>query len=365
MKIGSFEIPALYVLLIFVPVSLTLEFTHGNPVMLFATAALAIVPLAGIMGKATEHLASTMGAAVGGLLNATFGNAAEMIIAIVALRAGLHDVVKASLTGSIIGNVLLVLGLAIVMGGVRHEQQHFNKTAAGLGTTLLALSATGLVIPAVFAMVAGPEGSGRVQSMSLGIAAVLFVTYLLSLWFQLRTHRRLFETAGGHGQNEGPVWSRKKAAIVLLAATAFVALESEMLVGSIEHAAASMGMTNIFVGVILVAIIGNAAEHSTAVLVAMKNKMDLCMNIAIGSSIQIALFVAPVLLFLSYAIGPQPMDLVFVPFEVIAVGISVGIVALVAHDGESHWMEGVLLLAVYAILGIAFFFLPVATGGGH
>jgi Ca2+:H+ antiporter len=312
------------------------------------------------MGKATEYLAERLGAGLGGLLNATFGNAAELIIALMALREGLYDVVKASITGSIIGNILLVLGLAIVFGGLKFEVQRFNRTAAGLGATLLALSVIGLVVPAIFHIIVGSGQAARELNLSLEIAIVLFITYILSLVFALRTHKHLYagETPHAHDEALGVAgWSKGQSVTVLLVATSLVALMSEFLVGAVEHTAQAFGMTDVFVGVILVAIIGNAAEHSTAVLMAAKNQMDLAMNIAVGSSIQIALFVAPVLVFVSYLFG-RPMDLLFTVFEVVSVALAVGSVSLISMDGESNWMEGVQLLAVYVILGIAFYFLP-------
>ncbi len=353
----------LNVLLIFVPIAIVLEYVvHARAEWIFVTSCLAIIPLAGLMGKATEHLAERVGEGIGGLLNATFGNAAELIIAIMALRAGLYDVVKASLTGSIIGNILLVFGLSALIGGARFSVQTFNKTAANLGTTMLTLAAIGLVVPAIFHfLVAGAPVAVAEQDLSLEISIILMTTYVLSLVFTLRTHKHLY--SGGHGEEADEAigtqgWSTGKSLLVLLIATAFVALMSEFLVGAVVATAKSFGMTEVFVGVILVAIIGNAAEHSTAVLMAIKNKMDIAINIAVGSSIQIALFVAPVMVFLSYVIGPQPMDLIFTNFEVLAITLSVAIMALISQDGESNWMEGVQLLAVYAILGIAFYFLP-------
>jgi Ca2+:H+ antiporter len=352
----------LNVLLIFVPIAIVLEYVvHARPEWIFVSSCLAIIPLAGLMGKATEHLAEHVGEGIGGLLNATFGNAAELIIAIMALRAGLYDVVKASLTGSIIGNILLVFGLSALVGGVRFPVQTFNKTAANLGTTMLTLAAIGLVVPAIFHYVVAGSPVVAEQDLSLEISIILITTYVLSLVFTLRTHRHLY--CGGHGEEADEAmgtegWSTGRSLLVLLIATAFVALMSEFLVGAVVATAKSFGMTEVFVGVILVAIIGNAAEHSTAVLMAIKNKMDIAINIAVGSSIQIALFVAPIMVFLSYVIGPQPMDLIFTNFEVLAITLSVAIMALISQDGESNWMEGVQLLAVYAILGIAFYFLP-------
>lgn len=359
----------LNLLLIFVPIAAVLEFTHGNPIAIFATSALAIIPLAGWMGRATEHLAEKLGQGVGGLLNATFGNAAELIIALMALRAGLFEVVKASITGSIIGNLLLVLGLSLLAGGLKFRQQKFNTTAAQLGATMLALSAVGLLLPAVFHLIVRNNPTAKEQNLSLEIAIVLFITYVLSLIFTLKTHSHLYvgalnveeeEAIGTHG------WSQTRSIVTLLFATTLVAVMSEFLVGAVEAASKSLGLTEVFVGVILVAIIGNAAEHSTAVLMALKNKMDLALNIAIGSSMQVALFVAPVLVFVSYIFG-KPMNLHFSTLEVVAVVVSVAVVALIVQDGESNWMEGVLLLAVYIILGLTFYFLPEMaseTAGG-
>jgi Ca2+:H+ antiporter len=346
-------------LLVFVPVAAVLEyFLHAPPAFIFLASALAIVPLAGLMGQATEQLAERIGAGPGGLLNATFGNAAELIIALMALRAGLHDIVKASITGSIIGNVLLVFGLSALAGGVRHPLQRFNKTAASLGATMLVLSSIALVVPAIFHRVASGKAGVAERELSLEISVVLIVTYALGLIFSLKTHRHLYNGETGKERGVEQPARLLPAALLLFAATALVAWMSEFLVGAAEAAAHSMGMSKVFVGVILVAIIGNAAEHSTAVLMAMKNKMDLAINVAVGSSIQIALFVAPVLVFVSYFLGPSPMDLQFTTFEVMAVVIAVGIMALVSQDGESNWMEGVQLVAVYIILGIAFYFLP-------
>jgi Ca2+:H+ antiporter len=359
----------LYWLLIFLPVAVALELAHASPVAIFTISCLAVVPLAGLMGKATEQLADRLGPGVGGLLNAAFGNAAELIIAILALQRGLHEVVKASITGSIIGNILLVLGLSVLAGGVKYSKQTFNRTVAGLGSTLLALSVIGLLVPAFYHHVAKEGLSKGVltqaqevrweHELSLEISIVLFLVYALSLIFSLITHKNIFLDQAGnpHSGAENGNWGIGKAFGVLLGATVGVALASEFLVGAIESTAETLGLTKVFVGVIIVAVIGNAAEHSTAVLMALKNKMDLSMNIAIGSSIQVALFVAPLLVFLSYLFG-SPMDLRFTLFEVLAVTLSAVVVNLVAQDGESHWMEGVLLLAVYLILGIAFFFLP-------
>ena len=351
----------LLLLLVFLPIALLLEYVfHASALWIFLASSAAIIPLAALMGRATEALAESFGEGVGGLLNATFGNAAELIIAIVALRAGLFDLVKASITGSIIGNVLLVFGASAVWGGVKFQRQHFNRTAAGLSSTLLVLSAVALVIPAIFHMIVPPTAGLAERTLSVEIAVVLIVTYVLSLYFSLRTHKHLYVgDAGEHAAALAPTTSTGRSIGLLLAATAGVAVMSELLVGAVEETAEIFGMNEVFVGVILVALIGNAAEHSSAILMAAKNKMDAAITIAVGSSIQVALFVAPVLVFLSYLIAPQPMDLRFTTLEVVAVGISVCIMSIIAQDGESHWMEGVQLLAVYAILGLAFYWLPV------
>ncbi len=359
----------LYWLLVAIPLAVGLRLAGAPELWVFVVSGLAIVPLAGLMGRATENLAETLGAGIGGLLNATFGNAAELIIALIALSRGpeMFPLVKASITGSIIGNILLVLGLSILLGGLRHRRQTFNRTAAGMGATLLALAAIGLVVPTIHYYLAlasaGPEGLEDLTLLSEEIAAILAIIYVLSLVFSLRTHSHLFAgeehdlpTAGEHHQ---PEWSRATSGAILLAATAGVAWMSELLVGSVEHAADSLGMNHVFVGVIVVAVVGNAAEHSTAILVAMKNKMDLAVHIAVGSGIQIALFVAPVLVFASMAMGHSPpLDLHFTIMETITVLLSVGVLALVCQDGETHWMEGVMLLGVYAILALAFYHLP-------
>jgi Ca2+:H+ antiporter len=364
----------LYWLLLAVPVAVALRLLHVPDLWLFVATCVAIIPLAGLMGRATEALADSLGAAVGGLLNATFGNAAELIIALMMLRRGaaMHPMIRASLTGSVIGNVLLVLGAAILVGGFFHKRQVFNRTAAGLGTTLLALASIGLLVPTLYYYVfhagAAPNEAERqtVESLSVEIAAVLAVVYGLSLLFSLHTHQHLFaradEGAGGASKGHSPHWGRRTALLVLAAATAGVAVMSELLVGALEPAAHALGWNDVFVGVIVVAVVGNAAEHSTAVMTAVKNRMDLSVSIAVGSSLQVALFVAPILVFTSLlpGMGP-PLDLHFSPMEVIAMGLSVGVLGLVSHDGESHWLEGALLLAVYVIFALAFYHLPPAA----
>ncbi len=365
--------PSLDWLLVFVPVAFALRYVPAwqNQTALFIVSALAIIPIAGWMGHATEQLAHRMGEGIGGLLNASFGNAAELIIALMALRAGHIEVVKASITGSIIGNLLLVLGVSIFAGGVRYKQQRFNKTAARSSCTALILAAAALVIPTVFHHAASQSPGGWTpaaeQKLSLAIAIVLIATYGAMLIFSLITHKQLF--VGGEADigddkvgneddahTEAP-WSVGKAVGVLFGATVMVAWVSEFLVGAVEAAQHSLGVTEVFVGVIIVAIVGNAAEHSTAITMAMKNKMDLALGIAVGSSLQIALFVAPVLVFASYAF-PHQLNLEFTIPEIVAVVVAAFVTDQIAGDGESNWLEGVQLLALYLILGVLFFYLP-------
>jgi len=302
------------------------------------------------------------------LLNATFGNAAELIIAGIALSKGLINVVKASITGSIIGNVLLVLGLSILFGGTKFKEQRFNRTAARTSVISLSLAAIGLIIPTVFHLTAdrSPGGWSSLveQKLSLAIAVVLFLTYFCMLGFSLWTHKHFFQGARRDAEESVGQWSRGKSLAILLIATALVAVLSEFLVGTIENVRDSVGLTEVFVGVIVVAIVGNAAEHSSAILMAMKDKMDLTVGIAIGSSLQIALFVAPVLIFLSYLFG-RPMDLEFTMPEVVAVVASVYILFQISGDGETNWIEGIQLLSVYVILGILFFYLPEPQAIAH
>jgi Ca2+:H+ antiporter len=356
----------LNLLLIFVPVAVALEFLSPDSyALIFAASCLAIIPLAGWLGRATEQLAHHTGEGVGGLLNATFGNAAELIIALMALRQGLYPVVKASLTGSILGNILLVLGASVLAGGIKYKRQRFNVTAARSQATLLTLSAIGLIVPAAFHFLAGPAQRMREADLSMEISIVLLIAYGMNLLFSLHTHKQLFAGDTESEAEEGRPWSLKRSMLILAGATILIAWMSEILVGSVEPTAHAFGMTRVFIGVIVVAIVGNAAEHSTAVLMAMKNRMELSIGIAIGSSLQIALFVAPILVIVSHFVGPRPMDLVFTPAEVLAVFVAVLITGQIASDGESNWLEGVQLLAVYVILAMVFFFLPEASESGH
>jgi len=349
-------------LLLSVPLAIAASLLHGSPIIRFALAAVAIIPLAGLMGRATEQLADRLGSGVGGLLNATFGNAAELILALFALGRGLDDIVKASLTGSIIGNLLLVLGASLFAGGLRFPVQRFNRTAAGVGSTLMALATIGLIVPALFHHLA-PQNVNHGHRLSVAVGIILVLTYFLSLVFSLITHRTILgdvredlETTESHQQR----WGLRRSILVLISATVFVAWMSEILVGAVEATSESLGLNAVFMGVVVVAIVGNAAEHSTAVLMAMKNQMDLAVGIAFGSALQVALFVAPVLVFASH-LRQTPMDLVFSTMEVVAVVLAVGVARMVAEDGESTWLEGAMLLMVYGILAVAFYYMPEAA----
>jgi Ca2+:H+ antiporter len=330
---------------------------HVEGAAVFIVSAAGILGLAWIVGLSTERLGALTGPQVGGILNATFGNIAELIIAFFALQAGLITVVKASITGSIIGNLLLVLGAAVLVGGLRNGLQTFSQRVAGSNAGLLALAAVGLFIPAMFAMSGVETQDARVEESVL-VALVLMAGYALSLVWQFTNPER---TLGGHEDHEGhagPAWTMRVAVGVLLLTAAFLALLSEILVGSIEPFIEQFGLSELFVGVILIPTIGNLAEHLVAVQLAFKNKMEFAMAVSFGSSLQVALFVAPVLVLLGLVVG-QPMDLIFAPLEIAAVAVAVAISALIALDGESNWLEGALLMLVYLILAISFFELRV------
>ena len=356
-----------YLLLPFIPLAIAVELAHADPVLIFFAAAAGVIPTAALMGRATEELAARSGPGIGGFLNVTFGNAPEIIIALFALNAGLHEVVKASIIGSILGNILLVMGAAMLVGGAKRERQTFDRTAAGAQMTMLLLAVVALMMPAIFELIEG-QGLPRpdeerinydstVENLSLAVAIVLIASYAAGLLFSLRTHRALFNPVSGDDHSHHPegTWSVRKSVIALGIAGVAVGGMSEILVGSIGEASESIGLSEFFVGVIVVAIVGNAAEHWVAVLVAYKDKMDLAVNISIGSSAQIALFAAPVLVLASFFLGPHPMALVFNGFELGAVLLAVLIANHVTHEGESTWFEGFQLLAVYVVLGITFF----------
>ena len=348
-------------LLLFVPLAIGLEYwAPQQHLAIFLVSGLGILPLAAWMGRATEHLAERMGEGVGGLLNATFGNAAELIIAVAALRSGLYDVVKASIAGSIVGNILLVLGAAMMAGGLVHREQSYNPQGARVQATMLTLAAITLILPAAYRAALGEQAGPGLVPLSVSISIVLLVVYALFLAFSLGTHSALFKGTKVDEQGHPEPWSVRRAALVLALSTVGIAWMSEVLVGSIQPAAKALGLGSAFVGVFVVAILGNAAEHATAISVAMKNRMDLALSIAIGSSVQVALFVAPVLVLLSLVLGPRPMDLAFPAGLVLIVLLSVLITGQVAGDGRSDWLKGIQLLAVYAVLGLTFFFFPAA-----
>jgi Ca2+:H+ antiporter len=365
----------IYAMLVFVPLAFVAEFAGFPPVLVFFTACLGIVPLAKIMGTATEELAVKAGQGIGGLLNGTFGNAVELIISVLALiraqeNPKLLEVVKASITGSIVGNLLFVLGLSIFFGGWKRNSQTFNATATRATNTLMSLTAIALIIPAVFAFTLNTpvtdverlDQRNLLENLSLAVAVILILSYIAQLLFSLRTHAHLYRGNPAQPGEEGEEtlgWSVKASLGVLLVATVLVGFMAEFLVGSVESLTSQFGWTELFIGVILIAIIGNAAEHLTAVIVAMKNKMDLAIGIAVGSSTQVAAFVAPVLVFVGFFLGgPSQLNLVFSLFELIAIVLAIFIVNLVVNDGESNWLEGIQLLAAYLIIAIAFYLHP-------
>jgi Ca2+:H+ antiporter len=355
-----------YLLVPFIALAIALELGHADAVAIFAAAAAGVIPTAALMGRATEELSHRAGPGIGGFLNVTFGNAPELIIAFFALHEGLQEVVKASLIGSILGNILLVMGAAMLVGGLRRERQTFNPTAVSVQSSMLLLAAVALVMPTIFQLVAGgglPRvGQKRVdfgsdlEQMSFIVAIILLLSYAGGLMFSLRSHRALFNpSAESEDRIDGP-WTVRKAVVTLAVAGVAVGAMSEILVGSISEASQTIGLSEFFVGLIVVAIVGNAAEHWVAIYFAARDKMDLSVNIAIGSSAQIALFAAPVLVLVSFVVGPNPMALVFNGFELGAVFLAILIAIHVTHDGESTWYEGMQLLCVYAVLGVVFLY---------
>jgi Ca2+:H+ antiporter len=357
---------AIYLLSVFVPVALVLKLIDAPPVAVFLTSSLAVVPAAAAMGEATEQLSARSGPGIAGLLNVTFGNAPELIIACFALADGLQEVVKASLVGSVLGNLLLVLGAAMLAGGRGRVRQRFDRTAAQSHSGLLLVTVTALVLPAVLVLVrhgALPsvsvprqEFGADAEHLSLAISAVMIAVYLTGLLFSLRTHRELFAPEHTEKDSESPRVMLSRSIATLALAGLVVGVMSDVLVGSIEHASADIGLSQFFVGAFVVAIVGNASEHYVAVVVAAKDKMDLAINIAIGSGAQIGLFVAPVLVILSFALGPAPMALVLNGYELAALLLAVWISTTLIADGESTWFEGIQLLGVYVLLGVLFFY---------
>jgi Ca2+:H+ antiporter len=355
----------IHLLGVFILVAVVLEIAHASAPLVFSAAALGVIPCAAVMGESTEQLAARTGPGIGGLLNVTFGNAPELIIALFALLEGLQEVVKASIVGSVIGNVLLVLGAAMLVGGLPREKQTFSRTAANAQSAMLLLALAALIFPAIFQLIHGgglpSVGEERVdfgsdlEKLSLGVSIVLLVSYAAGLVFSLRTHRSVFNPYEEE-EEPGRAWPIRRSVVVLALAAVAVGVMSEILVGSIEEASSEIGLSQFFVGVFIVAIVGNAAEHWVAVLVAAKDKMDLAVNIAIGSSAQIALFAAPLLVLLSFVVGPDPMALVFNGYELAGLLFAVLIANFVTQEGESNWFEGVQLLALYAVIGLVFYF---------
>ncbi|MFL5863571.1 MAG: calcium/proton exchanger [Solirubrobacteraceae bacterium] len=354
-----------YLLSAFMPLALALKLAHASPALVFFSSALAVVPAAALMSDATEQLSARSGPGVAGLLNVTFGNAPELIIAFFALLGGLQEVVKASLVGSVIGNALLVLGAAMLTGGRNRIRQRFDRTAAQTNSGLLLVTVTALILPAILVLARGGDlptvGATHrsfgtdAEHLSLAVSVVMIAVYLAGLVFSLRTHRDLFRP---EHDEESPqmMWSMRRAMLMLGLAGVLVGVMSELLVGSIERASQDLGVSQFFVGAFVVAIVGNAAEHYVAVVAAAKDKMDLAVNIALGSAAQIGLFVAPVLVLLSFVFGPAPMALVFNGYELAALIFAALLSTTLIADGESTWFEGVQLLAVYALVGLVFFY---------
>ena len=356
-----------YLLVPFIPIAIVLDIAGASAGLIFFSSAAGVIPTAALMGRSTEELAARSGPGIGGLLNVTFGNAPEIIIAFFALQEGLQEVVKASLVGSILGNILLVMGAAMLVGGLKRERQRFDRTAANVQSTMLMLACVALIMPAIFELVIGgtlpsPTAESKqfpddLEQLSFGVAIILMFSYVAGLIFSLRTHRDLFNPA--HAEEDhvgGDVWSVRRSVIMLAIAGVAVGVMSEILVGSIEEASHAVGLSPFFVGVIVVAIVGNAAEHWVAIFFAARDKMDLSVNIAIGSAAQIALFAAPLLVLVSFVVGDFPMALVFNGLELGAILLAVFIANQVTQEGESTWFEGLQLLAVYAVLGLTFYF---------
>ncbi|HEY6757689.1 MAG TPA: calcium/proton exchanger [Nitrososphaera sp.] len=351
---------AIYVLLIFAPIAAGLEFVHADDLVLFVVSAIALVPLAKLIGDSTEHLSTQYGPTAGSLLNVTFGNAAEIIIAVTAISAGLLDLVKASITGAIIGNILLILGLSIIAGGFRYKEQSFSRENIGVQSSMLFLAIIGLAVPTILAttILSPSENQGQVQLLSDALAVILLIVYILGIVFTFITHKHLFtspETAEDMQESHGTHWSKKKSFLLLAASMAGVIVMSEILVASVETTGKELGFGQLFVGAVIVGIVGNAAEHSSAILLSLKGKIELSIGIAAGSGTQIALFVVPILVFAGIAIG-QPFTLVFTLLELATIFLAAIILNLIVHDGRSNWFEGVMLTAVYIIIAIAFFF---------
>jgi Ca2+:H+ antiporter len=356
--------PSMNWLFVFIPVAVVLEHVEGIPVpLIFFSAALAILPIASMIVRATEQIASRVGDTIGGLLNATFGNAPELIITLVALKAGLFDMVLASLAGAILANLLLALGIAFFLGGIRYHEQQYNPVASRVYSTMMLIAVISLSIPSAFRRVlGGDEPMAYEQSLNLGVALALLFAYLLYLFFMLKTHPDLFKSVGGaeHGHDEGDRWSVGRAVITLVAASVLAAWMSEILVGAAEGTGKSLGMSETFIGIVFLAIVGGAAESGSAIATARKNKVDLSIGIALGSCVQIALFIAPVLVLASYVVAPRPLLLAFGRVEILSMFLAILVGTMVASDGRSHWFKGVQLITLYLVIAMMFYFLPAA-----
>lgn len=345
------------ILLLLIPATFAAEYFGASALVIFLLSAAAIIPLAKYIGDATEDLALRTNPAIGGLLNATFGNATELIVSIFAIQAGLVEVAKASITGAILGNLLLVLGTAMFVGGRKRERQHFNATAAKTACSMLVLAAVALVVPALFLITGGEEHMHDVQILSIFVSLLMMAAYAANLYFTLHTHRHLYEEEQHDEKEIAPKWSTSKAITILFVSTVVVAVLSEILVGVVRDVVAQFGWTELFIGVIIVAIIGNVAEHLSAITAALKNKMDLSIQIAVGSATQVVMFVAPALVLISLMFG-KPMNLVFNTFELVTIVFSVFVTNAVVEDGESTWFEGFQLIVAYVIMAVAFFLHP-------
>jgi len=359
--ISYFRKHPLHILLLAIPLGVVSEIFHWRPIWIFVFSAIAVIPLASLIGESTEALAAYTGPKIGGLLNATLGNAAELIITIIAIRQGLLDLVKASITGSIIGNLLLVMGLSMLLGGLKNGIQSFDRQQSSNHAVMLVVVIVALIIPSFFSHSIGAEGSWGVELLSLGVAGVMIALYVVGLIYTLKVAKSPIAVAGVELESKANRrWKPSRAISILALSTLGVVIMSEFLIGSVEEVVVSLGVSEFFLGVILIPLIGNIAEHLVSVTMAVRNNMDLSLEIAVSSSLQIALFVAPILVFISLLIG-NPLTLIFNRFELLALGGGVVIAAMVAFDGESNWLEGAALLGVYIILGIGFFLLP--TGG--
>lgn len=352
--------PSIYWFFAFIPIAIFLEQSHASSPLIFFSAALSIVPIARLIGNATEQLATYTGDAVGGLLNATFGNLPELIIAVIALKAGLHGMVLASLAGAILANLLLAMGVSFLVGGIKFHNQDYNVTSIRIYSSMMMIAVISLTIPSSFHLLATEKAAIENENiLNIYLAVVLLTGYVLYLFFMIKTHPDFFKSEGAH-EAHGERWSVARALVTLVVASVLAAFMSEVLVGAAEETGQVLGMSSVFIGVIFLAIVGGAAESISAITMAVKNKMDLSIGIALGSSIQIALFVAPMLVIMSLFVGPGQMNLTFPKGLIVALFLSVILAAMVAGDGRSNWYKGIQLIIVYLILGMMLYFIPAA-----